>query len=110
MTDADTLAGLTPGLYFDESGRTLAEVTAALAACLEDQGLYSPDEEDRATLAGITQDETSGLFHSPDYEAVGWVYEALEDIITENTAEDLYWGYLNEGGGWGLWSIEEEWL
>ncbi len=108
------LSGLTPGLYFDESGRTLPEVTAALADCLEEQGLYQPLPFDREVLGHISQDPHSGLYWADEgwEEAVGWVYETLADIITENTADDLYWAYENEAGGWGLWTLENEegWL
>lgn len=103
---------LDPGLYWDESVRTLEEVTRDLASWLEDEGLWSADETDRQILETIQPDPVSGLYRT-DLDPEIWedLYTDLETVVNDNLPEGLCFGYVNESGGWAVIEItEEDWI
>jgi len=100
---------LDPGLYWDESSRTLEEVTQDLAYWLEEEGLYRPTQEDRAILESFRPDPYSGLIRTDlDPEIWEGLYRDLADRLTEALPDGLWFDYDNDGGGWGVWPIEED--
>ncbi len=107
------LANWEPGLYFDESSRNLEEVTSILADAIlaEGKGLWNVDLEAQDILRAIKTDPRSGLSYvdeDTDRELVVWLYEELAELVTENLPEGLFFGYVNEAGGWGVFSYEDE--
>lgn len=97
---------LDPGLYWDESVRTLEEVTRDLAYWLEDLGLYLLTDEDREIVKGFRPDPTSGLYRTDEDPEI-WqdLYRDLSDCLSFHLSEGLWFGY---DGGWGIWQDEEE--
>lgn len=102
-----------PGLYFDESSRNLEEVTVHLADAIlaEGKGLWDIDLETQDILRAINPDPHTGIYRvdeNTDRELVTELYEELTEIINHNLPDPLYFGYVNEAGGWGVFSYEDE--
>jgi len=110
MTD-DRKLDLEPGLYFDEAVRTLPEVTLRISAWVEELGIELDSEMATILDQGIVEDSHTGLLRwseNVDPELGDDIYRELTDIVTEHLPEGLWFGYLNEGGGWGVWEDEED--
>lgn len=107
--DPAQVIDLEPGLYFDESARTLPEVTVHIMDWATEAG-YDPTEDETEILESVIVDERSGLYRFPDHLAEFglYLYEALADWITDHLPDGLWFGYLNEAGGWGIWEEEED--
>lgn len=100
-----------PGLYWDESSRNLEEVTLELANGIlgARAGLWSISLEDQDILKAITPDSHTGLYYLEEHidrELMVELYEEMADLVNDNLREGLWFGYLNEGGGWGVWEEE----
>ncbi len=106
MTETIKKMLLEPGLHWDESSRTLEEVTRDLYPFLVSRKLFSPTPEDEKILASISQDSHSGLWKSEDHEMVGYLYEELAEIVSDELPDPYWFGYENEGGGWGVWGYD----
>ena len=109
MTDSKVLE-LEPGLYFDEGVRTLPEVTLNVFEWAGETGWEADPEAHNIVEHYIVQCSHSGIWHWKEgTEEIGHsLYEELCDHINEHLPEGLWFGYLNEGGGWGIWQNEEE--
>jgi len=111
--NTEALLNWEPGLYWDESSRTLEEVTLQLADSIlqERKGLWSISLEDQNILRAIHQDSHTGIYHLEDGVEREWMeelYQEMADLVSDNLRPGLYFGYLNEGGGWGVWEYEEQ--
>ena len=98
------------GLHYDESNRTLAEVTNSLYEMLVDEDLFDPTPDDLQIYEQIIPDSHTGIWHylGDDYEFLHELYEDLVTIVTDNLPDDHYFAYENDGGGWGVWTYEGE--
>ena len=110
MSPSTTL-NLDPGLYFDEAVRTLAEVTLEISGWAETAG-WECDEEARGILDRIEQDPRSGLYRFSDQDheqdTPNDLYQELAEYLTDHLENGRWFGYLNEGSGWGVWDYGEE--
>lgn len=97
------------GLHWDESSRNLEEVVVGLADFLRDENLWDPTDDDIEILGAIAPDSHSGIYHLEDdidREMLHDLYDELVELVNDLLPDDRWFGYLNEGGGWGVWDFD----
>ena len=103
---------LETGLYWDESSRTLEEVTRDLFTYLVDEvHRFDASEDDWRIYGTFTPDSSSGLIRTEEDPDI-WqdLYSDLADCMTDNLPDGLYFAYVNEFGAWGVWNSDwEDW-
>ena len=106
-----TTLDLEPGLYFDEGVYTLAEVTLEISELAKAAGWQADGGAIEILEHGIERDPHTGWcrWTTSDYAEIGpELYEDLTFYLTDHLENGRWFGYLNEGGGWGVWDYGEE--